>query len=169
MLKQYEKIILNYDLLNKYHYKNINEIPKITCIECYFNIKKYDLKKILTCLLALEILSLNKCKMLKIKSSILSLKIRKGHPIGCSITIRKKKKKQFILLLLNEIKKLNYSSTLLPKGFVVTSAISNFLILPEFEKNYNIFKNLNNLIISIYTTSKSYKELNFLLQCYKLT
>ena len=101
--------------------------------------------------------------------SILSLKIRKGHPIGCSITIRKKKKNQFILLLLNEIKKLNYSKTLLPEGFIITSTISNLLVLPEFENNYNIFKNLNHLIVSIYTNSKSYKELNFLLRCYKLT
>jgi len=168
MLKQYEKIIINYDLLNKYNYKTINELPKITYIKCYFSLKKYDLKTLLTCLLSLEILNTNKCKVLKIKSSILSLKIRKGHPIGCSITIRKKKKNQFILLLLNEIKKLKYSKALLPEGFIITSTISNLLVLPEFENNYNIFKNLNHLIVSIYTNSKSSKELKFLLQCYKL-
>ena len=168
IFKKYKENIINYDLLTKYYYKNILNIPKINNIKLFFNIKKYDLKKILTCLILLEILSLNKCRILKLKSSILSLKIRKGHPIGCSITLRKRKKQKFIALLANQAKELKYSTSLLPNGFTLNSEITNILILPEFENNYNIFKNIHSLKFSISTNAKSIDELNFLLKGYKL-
>lgn len=167
-LKKYQNLIVNYDFINKYPYQTITEIPKIHCIKLYFTVKNYDLKKILTCITALEILNLSKCRILKIKSSIISLKIRKGHPVGCSITLRGTKKRNFLLKLLNEFRLLKYSKVFVPKGYIITSKISNILLLPEFEHNYNIFKNLKDLELVIYTNTKSKDELNYLLHCYNL-
>ena len=100
IIKEYKKNIINYDLLNKYVYKNIKEIPCVYTIKLCFT-KKYDLKTVLSGLIALEILNGKKGKILKNKKTIISLKTRKGHPMGCSITLTNKKAKDRFLVLFN--------------------------------------------------------------------
>ena len=168
IIKEYKKNIINYDLLNKYVYKNIKEIPCVYTIKLRFTTKKYDLKTVLSGLIALEILNGKKCKILKTKKTIISLKTRKGHPMGCSITLTGKNKDRFLFFLIDKVKKVNYSTTLLSTGFIINGKISNLLILPEFENNYNFFKTLKVLTFSIYTNIKSRKELYFLLNSYKI-
>ena len=65
-----------------------------------------------------------------------------------------------------KVGKLNYKVT--SRGFVLTRKIPNLLILPEFENNYNIFKNLDNLKLCIYTNIQSKEEVDFLIKSYKL-
>ena len=63
----------------KYRYKDIKEIPCIRSVKLCLNIKKrFDFKIILSDLTALEILSSNKCEILKAKKTVTPLKIRKN-------------------------------------------------------------------------------------------
>ena len=47
-------------------------------------------------------------------------------------------------------------------------SIKNILIFNELEKNYQFFKNLNNLTISLNINSKNTKFLRFILNSYKI-
>ena len=169
VIKKYEKNLISYDLLYKYRYKDIKEIPCIRSVKLCLNIKKrFDFKIILSDLTALEILSSNKCEILKAKKTITPLKIRKNQPVGCNVILRKNKKNKFLSFLSNKAIEFKYSKTPSPKGFIIKGMISNLLTLPEFENNYKILKNLNSLDFLICTNTKSKYELNFLLNSYKI-
>lgn len=167
-LNQYSKNTVGYDFINKFTYRDVSKLPALLSIKLTFNIKNYNFKNLLISLAALEIISLNKCFLIKSKTSVLSLKIRKGSPVGCTVTLRKNKYFRFILLLLNKYTINKQSSTPSITGLVFNTNISNVIALPELENNYHFFKELNNLSISIFTSAKTENELNYLLKSYKI-
>src|SRR5688572_3941706 len=101
--KNYYNQILKYDFLNKFNYKNINQIPKIKKIILNFNCKNFDVKKIAIAILALELITAQKSTVTKSKKVSINLKIRKGHPVGCKVILKKDKLENFLLKLLNKI------------------------------------------------------------------
>ena len=168
-LNKYTKNTVGYDFLNKFTYRDVSKLPALLSIKLTFNIKNYNFKNLLISLAALEIISLNKCFLIKSKTSVLSLKIRKGSPIGCTVTLRKNKQFRFILLLLNKYEINKQSSTLGTTGLVFNTNISNAIASPELENNYHFFKELNNLSLSIFTSAKTESELYYLLKSYKIS
>lgn len=170
----YHDNIVKYDLINKFYYKNIKTLPKITKIVVNFNYKKQNLKILMVSLVALELISFQKPIFIKSKKSNITLKIRKGQPIGCKITLRNLNLKIFITKLIYEIfysSKRNLFNTLKKtnKNFSVFSfQIKNSLIFSELEFNYQIFKYLTNLNITIICNNNTFSELKFLLKSYKI-
>jgi large subunit ribosomal protein L5 len=123
---------------------------------------------ILPCLLALELIGFQKSFITRSKKSIIVLKIRKGMPIGCKITLRGNQMYTFLDILITQI---------LPKiqqfeGFKNTKFINektlsfhikdNF-IFPLIESNFERFQNLPSLNITIQTTSTNKNETESLL------
>src|SRR6476660_5949384 len=103
VIKNYYNQVLKYDFLNKFNYKNINQIPRIEKIILNFNCKNFDIKKIATAILALELITTQKSVITKSKKVSINLKIRKGHPVGCKVILKKDKLESFLLKLLNKI------------------------------------------------------------------
>jgi len=168
--KQYIKNTVNYDLLNKFAYKNVSKLPVLSNVDLQFRFKTYNLQSLITSLSALEIISLNKCKIVRTKSSNISLKLRKGSPIGCKVTLRKTKALIFIVGLINtlfiEIK--TFRSGIGDTGLYSERVIPNTLIFPGLSGNYHFFRLLDGLHIKLLTTSKTNEELDYLLRSYKL-
>lgn len=166
-ITQYSKNIINYDFINKFQFKKLKSIPKIDYVNLYFNFKKSDIKLIVSALLALEVLTFQKGSLILTKSSNISLKLKKGNPIGCKVTLRKNKINLFILKLLNTtIPK--QSKKILTNKKAFSFKLNNILNFSELEKNYQFFKNLLALNITIKLTTNNIKELNFLLKSLKL-
>lgn len=165
-ITQYNKNIINYDLINKFNYKSLQKIPKIKYINLYFNFKKSDIKLLTSALIALEILTLQKGILTISKTSNISLKIRKGNPIGCKITLRKKKMNLLLYKLINLNLKNKIKFCNINKMF--SFKLVNILIFTELEQNYQFFKNLLNLNVNIKLTTNNFNELVFLLKSYKL-
>ena len=170
-LEYYYKNVIKYDLINKFFYKNINELPEIKKIILNFRSKNTKIKNFAAILLALELITKKKGILTKTKKPNLFLKIQKGKPAGCKIILKKTLMYNFLNKILTEI----------------TPNIKNFLIFKKKKKNYNNFSfNLNNkkLIfselkehyhlsktlsyfnITIITNSKTEKELFFLLRSF---
>jgi large subunit ribosomal protein L5 len=80
---------LKYELCNKFAYKNINEVPKLKKIILNFGCKTADLKHLSASLLALELITSQKGRITTTKSPNLLLKIKKGNPSGCKVTLKK--------------------------------------------------------------------------------
>ena len=106
------------------------------------------------------------------KISNITLKIRKGQPAGFKLTLRKQNADFFILKLMNEVfySKYNFKEILkkTKNSSFISFQIKNSLIFPELEANYQTFKNLGRLNITIVSNSKTFSELNFLLKSYKI-
>lgn len=166
-LNKYYKTVVKYDLINKFFYKDINKLPNIKFITLSFNFKKFDIKLLISALAALEFITVNKGVLTKSKVSNVSLKIRKGQPIGCKITLRKHKMNQFLFKILNKIIiNQTFKSDTLNNIFSIK--LKNILIFQELEQNYRFFKNLYNLNLTVKTTNCSLKDFFFLIISFKL-
>jgi large subunit ribosomal protein L5 len=165
-LKQYKEKIVKYDLINKFQYKSITKVPSIYFITINLKLKHWNLKLLISALAALELITLQKVMLTKSKVSNVSLKIRKGQPIGCKVTLRKINMNSFLIKLLN--KTLMKSKI---KNFTTNNLfsikINNILIFKELEQNYQFFKNLSSLNINVKTTNCTFQEFIFLIHSYK--
>ena len=119
---------------------------------------------------ALEIISLNKCLVIKTKSSSISLKLRKWSPIGCKVTLRKTKALTFIAVLINTlfVEITTFRPGIGETGLYSERVVPNNLIFPGLAENYHFFRLLDGLHIKCITTSETSEELDYLLRSYKL-
>lgn len=166
-LTQYQNNIVKYDLINTFNYKLITKLPKIEHITLTFKIKTSNYKILNSIMLTLTLLTFQKSKLTQSKVSSISLKIRKGQPVGCKVTLRKNKMNRFIFQLLNKIISNElFKTTKVNNLFSIN--IQNILIFPELEKNYQFFKDLPGLNINIKTTNCTFNEFAYLIRSYKI-
>ena len=169
-LEYYYINIIKYDLINRYNYKNIKDIPKLKKIILNFGCKTSELKKLSASLLFLQLITTKKGKLTVSKQSNIVLKIRKGNPVGCKILLVKTAMYKFLFKLLIEVlpriknkillKKTSYKNTL-------TYNFENIMIFKELEKNYLVFSLLKNLQVTFVTNATTNEELFFLLNSFK--
>ena len=86
-LHKYYNQIIKKDLVLKYSYKKIKDIPKITKIILNFGCKTSDFFDISSSLLFLELISKKKSRLTEANKPNVLLKIRKGNVVGCSIIL----------------------------------------------------------------------------------
>ena len=169
-LEYYYFNIIKYDLINRFNYQNIKDIPKLKKIILNFGCKTFELKKLSISLLSLQLITAKKGSLTISKQSNIVLKIRKGNPVGCKVVLVKTLMYIFLAKLLLEglprlknkilLKKVFYKNTL-------TYNFENILIFKELEKNYLFFSLLKNLQVTFVTNTFSNEELFFLLCSFK--
>ena len=171
-LEHYYEEIVKQDLINKFNYKTINKLPKLKKIILNFGCKNFSIQKIAKILLALEILTTNKGKITVAQNSNILLKIQKGYPAGCKITLTKTNMYRFLAKLLIDIlpkiKDFSNLNIIIEKNIFSFKLNNNNLILKEFEEQYPLFINLPNLNINIQTNSKTKNEILFIIKSFKL-
>ena len=163
--KSYSKKIVSYDLLNKFNYNSLNELPQLFNIILKFDFKKYDYKLLIKCLFILELLSKSSPSVIISKKSELSLKIKKGFPVGCQVNLYREFSS--ILNTIITIQKLMFYKFKVNKNYIDIN-ITNILNLPQLQNNYHFFKNTKNLSIRILITSNSREEILYLMNSYKM-
>lgn len=172
MIQNYYKKIIKYDLLNKFNYKNVNQIPKIKKIILNFDCKSFDIKKLAITILTLELISMKKGTVTKSKGVSINLKIRKGHPVGCKVILTKKKMEFFLLKLLNKIfPELKNFKGLIHKNNNTNSlsfSIKDLINFNELNSNFYLFTNLPTLNITIVCDTYTTKELNYFVNSLKI-
>jgi large subunit ribosomal protein L5 len=169
-LKNYYQNVIQYDLINKFQYKNLENLPKLQKIVLNFEYK--DFKILASSLISLELIATKRGTLNTANNSHILLKIKKGIPIGCKVILKKTLMYHFFTKLLVDVfpqmKELNIQSFLFqPPTF--SCHLKNIFIFFELEKNYNLFNSLLNLNITIVTNTKTQKELLFLLKSFKLS
>jgi large subunit ribosomal protein L5 len=161
-----------FDLYNKFSYNKTIDFPRLKKIILNFGCKTPDLKSLSSTLLALELLTHQKGHFTTTKSSNIVLKLRKGYPVGCKVTLRKKQMFWVAEKIL---------ATILPKAKSVAGidfnkkskksslfyVIQDTLNLNEFEANYYLFNNLPNLSITLVTKTNSKEEFIFLINSFQ--
>lgn len=173
ILESYYKKVIRYDLINKFSYTNLNEIPKLKKIILNFGCKKFEIKNIASILFSLELVTTKQGLLTKSRRSNIWLKVRKGQPVGCVVVLKRNKMYLFLFKLLSEVfpvlrdfKGLNISKKLGKTSFSFT--LKELIKLKELEKQFYLFTDLPPLNITFVTNTKTKKELVYLLQSFKL-
>lgn len=164
---------LKYDLYNKFNYQKVEKLPKLKKIILNFGCKTTDIKNLSASLLALELITHKKGTLTTSKKPNILLKIRKGHPVGCKVTLTKQIMFNFLEKLIIQIfpktknfEGLKVSRNLKPNMF--SYDIHNTFTFTELEEHYHLFNNLQKLNITFVTQTTNKKELLFLLKSLQL-
>lgn len=161
---------LKHDLMNKFIYDNSKKLPYITKIILNFGCKNNNIKNVAASLLALELITRRKGKMTFTNHSNIQLKIRKGNPAGCTVTLRKKQMLNFFSRMLTEIfsNLKDFSGFKSAKNIKAFSyEISDIFSFQELEDHYDLFNVLSSLNITLVLNTKSKEELIFIFNSLK--
>lgn len=174
ILKFYYEHIIKHDLINKFKYYNLKNIPKIKKIIINIGCSNYKIKNIAPAFLFLELLTNKSSLFTKTKKANIFLKIKKGTPIGCVVVLTKIKIYKFLFKLLLEIlpslknfKGITYKFHKL-KCNSFSFYIKDLVVLKEFNPHFHLFNNLPAINITIITNTQNKNELIYLLQSFKL-
>ena len=156
-------------LMKEFGYKNIMEVPKIHKIvlnmgvgEAVQNIKVLD-----NAVEELTLIAGQKAIIRRAKKSVATFKLRKGMPIGCMVTLRKKKMYDFLDKLMNiALPRVKDFRGVSPKAFDgrgnYSIGIREHLIFPEID--YDRIDKIKGLGVNIVTTAKTDEEAKKLLE-----
>lgn len=171
-ISHFYKRTLKYDLINKFSYQNTKKLPKLKKITLNFGCNTNDTKKLAGSLLSLQLIANQKGVFTTTKKSNVSLKIRKGNPVGCKITLRKHSMFDFfekmLVTVIPTIKNFNgfkiHQKTTFKK-LILISKITNIFNFKELEKNYFLFNNnLPELTITFVINLNINKEIFFIIK-----
>ena len=174
ILEYYYQQIIKKDLINKFQYFNLKNIPKLKKIILNFGCKNHELKSIAPTILSLELISNKTSKLSKSKNSNVFLKIRKGAPIGCYVILKKNKMYKFLFKLLTEIFPILKDFKGIPFSLTKTKLnsfsfyITDLVNIKELNSHFYFFNNLPSLNIILVTNTKTKKEFLYLIQSFKI-
>ena len=156
-------------LMKEFGYKSIMEVPKIDKVvlnmgvgEAVQNIKALD-----NAVEELTLIAGQKAVIRRAKKSVAAFKLRKGMPIGCMVTLRKKKMYDFLDKLMNiALPRVKDFRGVSPKSFDgrgnYSLGIREQIIFPEID--YDKIDKIKGLGVNIITTAKTDEEAKKLLQ-----
>ena len=155
-------------LQEKYNYKNVMQIPKVTKVvinmavgEAVTNSKALD-----AAVNDMTIISGQKPIITKAKKSIAAFKIREGMPLGCKVTLRGVRMYEFLDKLMNlSLPRVRDFHGVSSTGFDgrgnYTLGLKEQLIFPEIE--YDKVDKARGMDITIVTTAETDEEGRYLL------
>ena len=160
------------ELKQQLNLKNIMEVPKITKITLNMGVGEAltDKKVLANAIEELTQISGQKPFTTKAKKSVASFKVRAGWPIGCKVTLRKKRMYEFLERLITiAIPRIRDFRGLSPKSFDGTGnysmGIQEQIVFPEID--YDKVDVLRGLDITVTTSAKNDEEGKALLEAFK--
>ena len=168
-LEQFYFKTLKYDLVNKFVYRHADGLPKLKKIILNFGFKSVDVKQLSSGLLAFELIANQKGVITTTTKSNILLKIRKGNPTGCKLTLQKYNLFNLLRKVTMEVfPKLKNFNGFTPSRKIKKNAFSyeihDTFSFFDLEKHYYCFNNLPKLDITVITTAQDKKEFLFILK-----
>ena len=172
LLEEYKKNISS-NLMNKFNYKNIHEIPKLKKIILNMGVgeAKDDSKILNKAQEELTLIAGQKAIKTKARKAIAGFKIRAGMPLGVSVTLRNKIMYEFLDRLINiAIPRIRDFRGLNPKSFDgkgnFSLGIKEQIIFPEI--NYDKIDKIRGLDVTICTSTNNDQEALELLKSFNM-
>ena len=160
------------DLMAKFGYKSIMEVPRITKISLNMGVGEAvaDKKVLENAVKDLAAISGQKPVITKARKSIAGFKIREGYPIGCKVTLRGERAYEFLDRLISiALPRVRDFRGVGGKGFDgrgnYNLGVREQIIFPEIE--YDKVDALRGMNITITTTAKTDEEAKALLAAFK--
>lgn len=168
MIEKYKNEVVK-ELMNKFNYKNIMEVPRLEKIVINMGVgeAKENTKFLDSAVKDLELIVGQKPLVTKSKKSIANFKIREGMPIGTKVTLRRDKMYYFLDKLVNisiprirDFRGVNKESFDGRGNYAL--GIKEHLIFPEIE--YDKIDKIRGMDIIFVTTAKTDDEARELLR-----
>ena len=164
---------LKFDLINKFYYTDLKKLPNLKQIVLNFSCKTTELKILATHLIALELITNQKGMTTVSRRPNLLLKLRKGNPSGCKVTLRKTLMINFLSKGFNETfpKVKNFSGMMIHQKVeknAFSFSVKDTLAFSELAEHYYLFNNLSNLSLSFLTQVNTREEMLFFLKSLQL-
>jgi large subunit ribosomal protein L5 len=173
ILRYHYNNVIKYDIITKLKNETTSKIPNLKKIVLNFGKKEINFKLLLSFIAALELISNQTALITKAGNSNISLKIRKGAPIGCKVTLRKDQLYSFLFNTVSQIfihiKQFNgfIINYRIQKSKVFSFKINDVLNFTVIENQYELFKNMSKLDISVVTSCKNTDDLSVLLSSFR--
>ena len=171
-LQQHYKEKVVPELVTKFGYKSVMEVPRISKVTLNMGVgKSTQDKKILDNAVAdLTKITGQKPVVTKAKKSIANFKVRAGFPIGCMVTLRGQRMYEFLDRLVSiAIPRIRDFRGVSNRSFDgrgnYSLGVTEQIIFPEIE--YDKIDTLRGLNISITTTAKTDDEARALLAAFR--
>ena len=172
LLEEYKKNI-SLQMMSKFNYKNVYQIPKLQKIVLNMGIgeAKEDVKILDKAQEELSLITGQKAVKTKAKKAISNFKIRAGMPLGVSVTLRNKIMYEFLDRLINiAIPRIRDFRGLNPKSFDgngnYSLGIKEQIIFPEI--NYDKIDKVRGMNITICSNAKNNQEALELLKFFNM-
>lgn len=160
------------ELTEKFNYKSVMEVPRISKITLNMGVGEAssDKKIIENALNDLEKIAAQRPVITRARKSIATFKVRAGYPVGCMVTLRGRKMFEFLDRLVNiAIPRIRDFRGIQVKGFDgrgnFNMGIKEQIIFPEID--YDKLDKLRGLNITVTTTAKSDTEAKALLSAFR--
>jgi len=170
--EEYKKNISS-QMMSKFNYKNVYQIPKLQKIVLNMGIgeAKEDAKILDKAQEELSLIAGQKAVKTKAKKAISNFKIREGMALGVSVTLRNKIMYEFLDRLINiAIPRIRDFRGLTPKSFDgngnYSMGIKEQIIFPEI--NYDKIDKVRGLNVTICTNAKTNQEALELLKSFNM-
>ena len=168
--KQYKTDITK-QLMDKFAYKSVMEVPRITKITLNMGVGDAiaDKKMMEHAVSDMEKISGQKAVVTKARKSVAGFKVREGYPIGCKVTLRKAQMYEFLDRLISiAIPRIRDFRGLNPKSFDgrgnYSMGVHEQIIFPEID--YDKIDKIRGMDITITTTAKTDEEGRALLEAF---
>jgi large subunit ribosomal protein L5 len=171
-LQDYYKNTVAPELVKKFSYKSVMQIPRITKITLNMGVGEAiaDKKVLENAVGDMTKIAGQKPVVTKARKSIAGFKIRTGYPIGCMVTLRGPKMYEFLDRLVSvALPRVRDFRGISGKGFDgrgnYNMGVKEQIIFPEIE--YDKIDALRGMNISVTTTAKTDEEARALLATFK--
>ena len=154
------------EMMKKFEYKNIMQVPKLDKIVINMGVGEENSKVLDTAISDLEIIAGQKAVVTRAKKSVANFKLREGQPIGCKVTLRGAKMYEFADRLINlALPRVRDFRGVNPNAFDgrgnYALGIKEQLIFPEIE--YDKVDKVRGMDIIFVTTAQTDEEARELL------
>ncbi len=171
-LYDYYKASVTKDLMKKFGYKSVMEVPRIEKITLNMGVGEAVAdKKVMDHAVAdMQKIAGQKPVVTKSKKSIAGFKIRENYPVGCKVTLRRERMYEFLDRLVTvAIPRIRDFRGISGKSFDgrgnYNMGVKEQIIFPEIE--YDKIDMLRGMNITITTTAKTDEEAKALLLAFK--
>ncbi|NML06418.1 50S ribosomal protein L5 [Sphingomonas sp. G-3-2-10] len=158
-------------MTEKFGYKNVMEIPKISKIVLNMGVGEatQDKKKVEQAAQEMELIAGQKPVVTKAKKSIAQFKLREGMPIGCKVTLRRERMYEFLDRLITiAMPRIRDFRGVNPDSFDgrgnYAMGIKEQIVFPEI--NYDRIDKVRGMDIIVTTTAKTDDEARELLRLF---
>ena len=171
-LNEYYKNTVVPELMKKFNYKSVMEVPRIEKITLNMGVGEAvaDKKVMEHAVSDMQKIAGQKPVVTVARKSIAGFKIRDNYPIGCKVTLRRDRMFEFLDRLISiSLPRVRDFRGLSPKSFDgrgnYNMGVREQIIFPEIE--YDKIDALRGLNITITTTAKTDEEAHALLSLFK--
>ncbi|MCI7813552.1 MAG: 50S ribosomal protein L5 [Lachnospiraceae bacterium] len=172
-LKELYKNEIVDNMIKKFGYKNIMEVPKLDKVVINMGVgeAKENAKLLETAVKDMELIAGQKAVLTKAKNSVANFKIREGMAIGCKVTLRGEKMYEFVDRLISlALPRVRDFRGVNPNAFDgrgnYALGIKEQLIFPEIE--YDKVDKVRGMDVIFVTTAKTDEEARELLKQFNM-